>query len=278
MSSLLKIQELFSSLTSSEQKVAKYILNHKEDVSEWSVQYLSKKIKVSTATVVRFAHKIGYQGFPDLKLALAKETHQNELPDLTEELTAADTIEDLIQKSFNYRIHTLEKVTKLLDIQELQHAIITIQKAKRIFLMGIGGSAIVCSDLYHKLTRIGYTVVYTLDTHVQLASLNGISKEDVLICVSYSGETKEIVLASQIAQKNGAMVIAITQIVKNSLSKSADIICGIPNEEKMFRIGAISSRDTSLFVADLLYMGVLVEKFDDVKKRLHETKTILNHL
>lgn len=278
MSSLLKIQELFPSLTSSEQKIANYILQHKEDVRDWSVQYLAQKIKVSTATLVRFSHKIGYQGFPDLKLAIAKETHQQELPDLTEELTDTDTIEDLIQKSYNYRLHTLEKVTKLLDTQELKNAIISIQNARRIFLMGIGGSAIVCSDLYHKLTRIGYAVVYTLDTHVQLATLNGVSKEDVLICVSYSGETKEILLAGKIAQEKGVTVIAITQIVKNNLSRLADIVCGIPNEEKTFRIGAISSRDTSLFVADLLYMGVVVQQFDDVKRRLHETKKILNHL
>lgn len=279
MSSILKIKELLPDFTTSEKKIAQYILSDRQTVIEQTVQELSKKINVSTATLVRFAHKLGFQGFPDLKLALAKESvNEKDESDLTDELMETDTIADLMRKSYLYRMRALEKVVKLSDFQKIEKAIDRIKCAKRIFLMGVGGSNIVCSDIYHKLMRIGYIVIYTSDTRVQLTSLNSMCKDDVLICVSYSGETKEVVLAGKIAKEKGSCVISITQVVKSSLNKLSDIVCPVPSEEKDFRIGAISSRDTSLFVADLIYMGVLLDNFNASKSKLYETKKILSYL
>ena len=77
-------------------------------------------------------------------------------------------------------------------------------------------------DLYQKLSRIGKTAIYSMDNHVQTSTLVGIQKEDVLIGISYSGETKCVLESCRIAKEAGAFVIGVSQLGKTSLSKLAD--------------------------------------------------------
>lgn len=277
MSCILKIQEALPTLTNSEKKIAKYILENKETALKDSTQLLAEKIKTSPATIVRFSKSLGYSGLPELKIALAKDS-QRDSQDLTETLIEKDSIETLIKKTFNHRYNNLERLTEILNIEHLEKATALIKKARCVYLVGIGASGIVCSDFYHKLTRIGKLTVFTNDNHTQLASLNGMSKEDVLVAISYSGETKEVILSAKIANKKKTPVIGITQMSKNTLTKLSQLLCYVPNCERYLRIGAISSRDASMYITDLLYLALALNDLKDTKTKLKQSREWVSEL
>lgn len=267
-------------MTPSELRIAQFILDHPDDVVAYSIQVLAQKIQTSPATLVRFSRSIGYSGFPELKIDLSRND-QFYKEDLIQDLKRTDSLKALISKTFHHRMHNLENLLEILNYEHLEQSINFLKEAKTIYLVGVGASGLVCRDLYHKFTRIGKNAVYNSDTHVSLSVLNGITEEDVLIAVSYSGNTKEIVLAAQLAKEKGSKVIAITQRqknIKNMLIKYVDTLCQVPSCEQDLRVGAIDSRDASLYFADLLYLGVAWSNYDMMTEKLKESRKIVQQL
>ena len=167
----------------------------------------------------------------------------------------------------------------MLNITVLNEAIDRVIQARNIYAIGIGGSGIVCMDFMQKLTRINRNVVYHEDFDVLLARLAHISKEDILIAISYSGETQMVNLAVDHAKENGVPVIAITQYnVKSTLAKNADIKLYTPIEEKELRLGAISSRNAAFVLTDLIYYGLAKDNFDKTKSDLTKTRCLVHKL
>ncbi|AMC93037.1 hypothetical protein AOC36_03275 [Erysipelothrix larvae] len=277
MSCLLRIQESSHDFTDTEKKIADYIVVEKSHVINYSVQELAKKTNTSPAAVVRFSKKIGYKGYMNLKVDLAQDI-KNDRVKTDNIVREDDEISVLIQKAKNSSLDTLDKTYQLLDEDLLLHAILTMRHAKRIFLLGIGGSAIVCYDLHQKLLRVNVDSRFEMDYHVQLAALNHITKDDVCIAISYSGDTEEIVYALKYAKEQGAKTIGITRFGKTPIQKYLNIALQIPHTEKEYRLGSILSRFSFLAVTDLLYYGVVQESLDRRIETIVKTRELTKGL
>ena len=103
-------------------------------------------------------------------------------------------------------------------------------------------------------------------------------KDDLAFFISYSGKTKEIVTAAKWAKHMGMKSVAITQSAYNDLGKLADMVITIPIEEKELRIGATSSRLSSLIVIDLLYYAIARHDKEETHKRIVDTKKIIDEI
>lgn len=275
MSCIYKIEEGMGSFTDTEKRVAEYILANKNDVIMFSAQQLAEKVETSAAAVIRFSKKVGYKGFTELKVELAKDNSEpNQYFD--EVINEDDNIKSLVDKTLNLNNKTLKKTYSLINYDNLDKAIKALIKCKSIYVFGVGTSGIVCNDFQQKLSRINKNVIHYIDPHIQLAAAAHITEEDVAIAISYSGNTKEVNTAIAYAKEVGANTIAITQFNNSQLSKIADLVLHIPSEEKELRVGAISSRMASLILTDLLYLGVAKENINRTKEQIVKTRNIIN--
>lgn len=277
MSCIYKIKKSLPDCTPVETQLAEYILNNRSAVIHYSAQLLAKKSNTSAATVVRYAKKLGYKGFQQLKIDLAKDNSEQEVSFDDIILEDDDTL-TLVKKSYSSNLKTLEQTYNLINVEHLSSAIHLLTQAETIYLVGVGGSSIICEDLMHKLTRINKKVIFHQNFHIFLHNLTYIKPKDVLIAVSYSGETPEIINAVKFANAAHAPVVAITQFRKNTLDKLADILLNTASEEKEMRLGAISSRFSSLILSDLLYLGLAKQNIDDTTAKILETRQIIKKL
>lgn len=277
MSCVFKIKQVYATLTETEKKIANYILEHQNEVLEMSSQKLGEETKTSAAALIRFAQTLGYKGITAMKVDLAKEEKEQEQKDLFHTLIEEnDSLPLLVKKVQKISETNIQQTYKLLNIKELQAAIQSVNHAKHIYLIGIGGSGVVCTDFMHKLTRINRNVIYHEDFDVLLARLAHANEEDVLIAISYSGETSLVNLAVDYAKRKQVTVIAITQYhVKSTLATNANIRLYTPIEEKQLRLGAISSRNSALVLTDLIYYGIAKDNLNHTKKDLENTKQLI---
>lgn len=271
MSLQSRIQDLYPEFTQSEKQISEYFLHHLQEVSISSAKELAAHCGTSAPTIVRFARTLGYSGFPALKMDILM-TEKSAIDDLTEEIEQNTTVTKLVATLYSHRCATLDHVRSLIDEAVVEQAADAIERAEHVYLCGIGGSGIVCQDLQQKLSRIGIRVLYCQDIHVLLSSFSGMKENDVLIAVSYSGQTKDIIETVKVAKERKAVVIGITQLGKTPLQKISDLSFHVPIEEKTIRAGAISSRDSCLFISDTLYLSLVSRHLNDHKKTLQETK------
>lgn len=268
MGSMYRIREQMADFTKNEKKIANFILESKDVVVGSSVQDIANEIGVSPAAIVRFAKKAGFRGFSNMKVSLAKDHQSNLLADSNFIIDGSESFELLVDKARLASLNTVDMTYKLLDIEVLKTVAEKVVGARRIYLGGIGGSGTVADDLYQKLTRIDKHVTYSWDNNLLISSLTHCNSEDVIICFSYSGNTKEVIHLLDIAKDKGATTIAITQIGSNPLSRHADYVLNIPKEESELRLGAISSRNSMFIVTDLIYYNVVNADFDGAKDKL----------
>lgn len=278
MSTVLRIKEEYSKLTKSEKKIADYFIdNYREAINE-STQSIAKITGTSPATVVRFVRNLKFEGIQQLKLSLAADIDSDKKYVTDDIIDQNDGLEEIVEKNRRNLYKSIEKLYALIDIDLISQAVEIIDMGRRIYLFGVGASAVVCHDLNYKLSRIGKEVIFNNDAHLQLVNMNYITEEDVCLCISYSGNTKETVLIADVARKKGAKTIGICCYGKNELSEICDLSLRVPHDEKELRVGAISSRNTTLMLSDTIYLAITHRHYPDVIKNIEDTRALVKKL
>jgi DNA-binding MurR/RpiR family transcriptional regulator len=275
MKVILKIKEMFSDFTATEEKIADYILNNREEVIQLSVKELAEAADSSPASVVRFCKKINYQGYQDFKIALIKDLQESESSEkvkVYDDIAVDDQIEEIMEKIAHDNYKVIQNTINLLSVSEIEKAVKAIENAKNIYIFGIGASGLVAKDLQYKLMRVKKTVIYYSDTHAQLSSAANIESDDLAIAISYSGQTIEVYEALKTAKSRGAETIAISRYGENPLNEIADIKLQVAGSEKNLRLGAITSRIAQLTAVDILFVAFAKNDFSKITDYLKNTR------
>ena len=278
MDYLIKIKERWDDFTPSDKKIGEYIIDNPEQIINYNTLQLAEIIQTSQSAIIRFIKKIGYKGYIDFKIDVARSIEENSEFLLDEVISKDESIENIISKSKNNVLSTVEKTYALIDNQRIKTAVEDINKANNIYLAGVGSSGLICEDFSYKLQRSGKKVFYQVDAHTNLALVSNICKDDLLIAISYSGLTKEILIASEYAKNIGAKVISISKALNSSLANNTDELLLIPEIEREMRYGAISSRLSSQIITDILYYGYVAANTEKVNENMRTSKLLTNKL
>ncbi|WP_044565327.1 MurR/RpiR family transcriptional regulator [Anaerococcus provencensis] len=278
MDYLIKIKERWDDFTPSDKKIGEYIIDNPEQIVNYNTLQLAEIIKTSQSAIIRFIKKIGYKGYIDFKIDVAKSLEEKNEFLLDEVISKNESIENIISKSKNNVLATVEKTYALINTEAINRAIADINKASNIYLAGVGSSGLICEDFSYKLQRSGKKVFYQVDAHTNLALVSNIDKDDLLIAISYSGLTKEILIASEYAKKVGAKVISISKTQNSALANNSNELLLIPEIEREMRYGAISSRLSSQIITDILYYGYVAANTEKVNENMRTSKLLTNKL
>jgi RpiR family carbohydrate utilization transcriptional regulator len=253
---LKSISDAHPKLRKSEQKVADFVLGNPQEVIHMRIVDLASQANVSEPTVVRFCRALHYDGFQDFKLTLAQGLASNTNFEQFS-LDSKDTVSEFKQKIFDSMIGNLIDIRDHLDAETLENAIDALVKAKRIEFYGFGASAAVCSDAQHKFYRLQISAAAYSDPHMQTISAVSMSAGDVVVAVSQTGRTKDLLHTVKLVKETGATVISLCP-GNTPLSELATIAIHIDVEEDKDLSTLMSSRVLHLVVIDVLAVGVAI--------------------
>ena len=161
---LTKIRNAESEFTGNEQKIADFLRANVSELKSVSSRKMAKLLGISQSSIVKFAQKLGAQGFTELRMALigeysaSREKTNATALHLHSSITSDDSLEVIARKLNREKELALEQTCALFDYARLQKIIEAISKAPFIQITGLGGSALVGRDLSFKLMKIGYRV------------------------------------------------------------------------------------------------------------------------
>lgn len=276
--SCIKRMSSYPTYTKTEKRIYEYIIDHIDEVVYDTAQTLADKTMTSPSAIIRFSKNLGYRGFTELKVDLASESSNVKTQSFSEQINSGDALDVIIKKTRTSDIQAIEETYDLIHLESMKKAVSAIQKAKKVYLIGVGSSGICCEDLYQKLLRIQKDVFFEPNYHLLITGMTFMSKEDVIIGISYSGRTGEVNKAMKFAKEIGATTIGITQLPKNPLQKYLDIQLSVPTIEKDLRLGAVTSRNSALILIDLLYLGLIANDLDSYKTKLKATRAAVKQI
>lgn len=255
------IRSSYHNLTKTEQKIADIILENPTKVMQMTINELSETSTGAEASIFRFCRKLGFSGFQGLKQALAGDLFTPK-DAISKEMDESDTPEDVTQKVFHNIINALLATEKMLNYKELEKAINLVVSAKQIEVYGYGGSGIIASDIEHRFMRFGLPVHAYADPHMQIASAALLDENALVIGISHTGASIDLLKSLKVAKSNNAKIIVITSYLKSPATELADVVLAGIAKETGYCSEAMASRLVHLSIVDALYSGIMLKCMD----------------
>jgi DNA-binding MurR/RpiR family transcriptional regulator len=239
-------------LTALEKQLARIVLNDAEFAVNASIVDLAERAEVSPPTVTRFCRRLGFQGYSDFKLQLARSAYVGlrYLKPETAENTAtpAAVAEDIVTKAQN----ALFQMHHALDLVAVEEAAALLRKAKMIHAFGSGGnSSMIANELQNRLFRLGCRISASSDHAMNLMLAAACVPGDVVFCSSFTGRNAELVRCLRVLQDRGIPTIALTQS-RSPVAEIVDIVIAVDLPEGLNIFRPTSTRFAYLAAIDIL--------------------------
>ncbi|GHT78025.1 sugar isomerase [Spirochaetia bacterium] len=234
-----------------ERKVAEYISSHLDESVHMNVAELARTCAVSEATIVRMCKHLGYKGFYQLKLMLAKNIGQDKV--IGSNNAEITTVGEFFQGISN----NMYQIGQTIDNENLQKCVKLIEESNTVHIIASGNTIPSALDFAFRLGRIEIATTSSFSDELEQSSINLARYGDIVIGISHTGGSLSVIKAFNIARSRGITTIAITDIPDCPLNKIADHVLstGVGNSN-VYVFGAESHINTSAVMDALLFFLV----------------------
>ncbi|KPQ26182.1 MAG: transcriptional regulator [Halomonas sp. HL-48] len=276
-----RIRERLEELNRSERKVANVIIDDPAAATSLSIASLAQAASVSEPTVNRFCRNFGAKGYPDFKIKLAQSLAGG-TPYVTRAVEPGDTATQYTHKIFGATIAALDEAQREVDMGAVERMVDYLTQAKQIHFFGLGASGAVAQDAQHKFFRFNLPVMVHIDVLMQRMVAAACHTGDVVVIISYTGRTRELVDIARVAREAGAVVLGITA-PKSPLAQECTATLEVATPEDTDHYMPMTSRVIQLTLIDALATGVTLRRGEDflphlkkIKDSLRETRFPVN--
>lgn len=219
------IDSMIPALVPSEQRVAREILEHPQEVAMMSAADVAARTGTSAATVIRACQSLGFKGFPHLRLLLLRD-----LPSRTDPAAhnQGSTPREWLPSMFRSAGDELSKALAPLDFDEFDRAVAAVANANRVLVVGNGASAPIAQLAMLGFLNSSRPSEAPADAVVQQLTARSLGKGDVCICISGTGTNSVTLTSAEAASGTGATVIGVTDYQRSRLGELSDVtlVCG----------------------------------------------------
>lgn len=258
------IKSYYDNLNGTSKDIADYLLKHPQTSSALTITDLARETNSSISSISRFAKKLGFNNFQELKINLLTSTNEKkEANNLFQEINPSDNLKDMAKKIFTSNISALNATIDTISQKQLENVLEIITQKTSIAFFGLGASAIVALDGYHKFLRSDKTPLFANDYHMQLMMATTLKANSCAVIISHSGENKDALRIAQKLKEKNIATIGITSYGNSSLTKIVDVTLLSISEETNYQDEALHAIIAQISLIDTLF--VLTAMTDDLQ-------------
>ena len=245
-------------LSQSQQNIVEYILEKKQLIEKMTIKEIAEKTYTSSATFIRLAKNLGYNGFDELKKDYLDElryldTHFQNI-DANKPFEKGDNNIAIANKIGTLFKESVNDTLSLISHEKLQKAVQLLKNCQTIHYCAISFPLIYGDDFALKMERLAKRVYISKLPGENLYSSALIQDNDIALIVSYSGETPLIKDMISIYKSKNIPIIAITSFGSSYLREHANVTLTISTREKLYsKIAGYSNEVSIKLLLDILY-------------------------
>jgi len=219
-------------LSSSQRRIADCLLGRMDVAAFWGVEELADRAQSSVATVVRFAQRLGYTGFLELRQALVAEAKKQARAG-EQLLQAPREAAALLVEVARRDIQNIERVLQGVSEDLLQAVVARLRSSRFRLVIGDGVSALMARHLAYLLTQAGLPVLEGNPSDFPTQVIN-LDSRDLVIAISISPYSRETLDATTFARKRDIPVLAFTDHLRSPLARLAEHTLPVPGENLLY--------------------------------------------
>ncbi len=260
-----------TSFSPGEQSAVDFMLEQKEDIRDMTVKEIAAAAYCAPSTLIRVAHKLGFEGWSALKESFLEETeylsHQHSGVDANFPFFKGDTDITISENLAVLECESIMDTLSMLDAAQLHKATMMLRHAKIIYILTAYPNHELTGMFREQMLRIGRTVVVV---HQPLYAAWLMTPEDCAIILSYSGETGLLVEAARILNERKVPFISISNVGETTLARRSQATLKLCTREKLYsKIGSFSSEISVFYLLHVLYACLFESEYDrNVERKL----------
>ena len=253
-------------------RIADSVLEHPDQVLASNIHQLGRELEIAESSIVRFCKALGYSGFSELKLMLAKYGRQSSK--IIFENLKDGSPEAVSREIFSLSIETLQIAAEQLDFSAIQKAADMLNRAGRIVICGVGASASVAESFAAHLLRIGIAAEASTDGELMQMPARGADARTLFVAITKSGRNLPLVRAFELAKARGAMTVCLTGFEQTPIERFCDvrIVHYCPSTILM------SSRIVQSTIIDCLCINAVIQRKEEAERIYAENREVLSCL
>ena len=248
---LLLLRPQLATYSQTRQRLGQFVLEQPQRVLYLTITELARESGTSEASVTRLCRGVGCRGYTEFKMALALETQQEQASQ--PQASATSAFSTLIEES----VAALRDTGALVSQQALLQSAELLEKARQLQIYGVAASAIIGEYLAYRLLRMGISAQQFSDMHRAAMNATSLKPGDVVIAVSSSGSTKDLLHAVQLGKEHGASIIVLSNTSRSPLATQADQLLVAAKPEGPLTAGSFHSKISAMLVIELLSQHLL---------------------
>ncbi|MGM9536170.1 MAG: MurR/RpiR family transcriptional regulator [Intestinibacter sp.] len=265
---------MYEDFFDAEKKIADYILANKEKVVDMTVAELARESNTSDATVSRFCKKCNLKGFHHLKITLAKELSDNDIDIVKSNNIDVNNISQSLENILANKIEELTQTVRMMDEATMSKILDLFKNAECVQFAAVGNTIPVALDGAYKFNQLGIKSVALSIWETQLGYTLNAGEKDVIVIISNSGASKQLVNLAKVAKKNNATVIGITNSENSPIAKLSDYHIATATRERLFVEEYCFSRISAMTVIEIFYL-LLVSSSENSKAAIRKHEELI---
>ena len=197
-------------------------------------------------------------GYHEMRIALA-QANATGTPSSQRELQPGATTAELCEHAYARFLTAINGTQNALSTEAVDEAVHLMQEARQVFCLGQGGSMLLANDICARFASLSTKFRTAGDSHLQLLTASLMNEADVVLFVSYSGATRDMMETLRTAKAAGAKIILITHYEDSPGAKLADIVLLCGAQENPLDSGSIPIKVAVLYVAEVLLLRYMLD-------------------
>ena len=268
------LQQRQGQLTRSGHAVADYLLQHADEAQYLSISSLARECNVAEATVFRFCRALGFDGYHEMRMALAQANATGTISSQRELQPGAST-ETLFEHASARLFTAINGTQNALSVEAVDEAARMLREAKQVFCFGQGGSMLLANDICARFASLSTKFRTSGDSHLQLLTASLMNEADVVLFVSYSGATRDMMETLRTAKAAGAKIILLTHYEDSPGASLADVVLRCGAQESPLDSGSIPIKVAVLYVGEVLVLRYILDSPEQANTAQELTSEVL---
>lgn len=246
------------SLTKAGRTIAEYLTQNAQQAQYWSISVLANQCGVAEATISRFCRALGFDSYNEMRIALARANASVDTP-VGEMLEPGVNTMTLCRHAGALAAKAINDTAAVTDPDAVDRAAALLQRAKQVFCFGQGSSQLLANDIWARFSSLSTKFHTAGDNHMQAITASLMAPEDVVLFVSYSGATRDMMETLRLAKANGASVILLTHSLNVPGAALADVVLPCGAAQNPLDGGSLPAKIAMLFAAEVLVLRYMVD-------------------
>lgn len=237
------LESNYDNFTQVEKSIADFFLKN-QIKQNFSAKNIAEQLYVSEASLSRFAKKCGFRGYREF-------IYQYE--ECLLEMECKENVTGNVRAVLNIYQEILNKCYSLADEAQIMRIIRYIGESERVLVCGKGSSGLAASEMESRFMRIGVNIDSQQDADRMRMQAVFQDRHKLVLGISLSGETEEVMYLLQESCKRGAKTVLLTASSRDSFRKFCSEVVLVPSLKHMSYGNIITPQFSILVMIDIIY-------------------------